>query len=84
MGLPEAKAALATLKTEVLGIVNLFDRYNLLFNLRKYADNKLQDTASEIKALPPPTNISELKNYIVVDDLGNKYSVDKDGKLTKI
>jgi hypothetical protein len=84
MGLPEAKAAYATLKTELEALTNLFDKYNLLINMKRYTDNKLQQTTNDIKNAPPPAKLSDIKNYYIVDELYNKYTVDKDGNLTKV
>lgn len=84
MGLVEAKTIYQSLKTELDTITNLFDRYNLLLNMKKFVENKIKQTEEAIKVAPPPTNISELKTYYITDELYNRYTVDKDGNLTKI
>ena len=84
MGLVEAKTIYQSLKTELDTITNLFDRYNLLLNMKKFVENKIRLTEEAIKVAPPPTNISELKTYYITDELYNRYTVDKDGNLTKI
>lgn len=85
MGLPEAKAAYTTLKTELDLLTNLFDKYNLLLAMKKFTEAKIIATTKDIKNAPPPSNISELKTYYIQDELFNIYSVDKaTGALTKV
>lgn len=84
MGLPQARTALQALKTELDALTNLFDKYNLLLNIKKYAENQIRQTENDIKAAPPPTNLSELKTYYITDELFNRYTVDAQGNLTKV
>jgi hypothetical protein len=85
MGLPEAKAAYQTLKTELAALTNLFDKYNLLSSMKRYSDTQIKQTSEAIKLAPPPANISELKTYFIQDELFNRYEVDKaTGALTKV
>ena len=85
MGLAQARDIYQALKTELDTITNLFDKYNLLVNIKKFSDNEIRRTAEAIKNAPPPANLSELKTYYITDELGNKYSVDKaTGALTRV
>jgi hypothetical protein len=84
MGLSEAKAAYQALKTELDGLTNLFDKLNLLYSMKKYSDAKVKQTTEAIKLAPPPANLSEIKNYYIVDELFNRYTVDGQGNLTKV
>lgn len=84
MGLPQAKTALQALKVELDALTNLFDKYNLLINIKKYAENQIKQTSEDIKNAPPPTTLSELKTYYITDELFNRYTVDAAGNLTKV
>jgi hypothetical protein len=85
MGLAQAKDLYQALKTELDTITNLFDKYNLLVNIKKFSDNEIRRTATAIQNAPPPANLSELKTYFITDELGNKYAIDKaTGALTRV
>jgi uncharacterized UPF0160 family protein len=84
MGLAQARDLYQALKVELDTITNLFDKYNLLLNMKKFVENKIKQTEEAIKVAPPPTNITELKTYYITDELYNRYTVDKDGNLTKV
>jgi hypothetical protein len=84
MGLPEAKAAYQTLKTELAALTNLFDKYNLLLAMKRYSENQSKQAIEAIK-LAPATNLSELKTYYIMDEANNRYEIDKaTGALTKV
>lgn len=77
MGLAKARDIYQSLKLELDTINNLFDKYNLLLNIKKYSDNQIRVTDNAIKSALPPSNISELATYFVKDELGRTYEIDK-------
>jgi len=83
MGLPEAKLAWQTIKTELAAMTNLYEKVDLLKTIRGYAEDQMRLTADAIKQAPAPAKLADLGVYYIADVNYNLYSVDKDGNLTK-
>ena len=81
MGISELYKELAS---AIVSSTDKAEKYSVLLDMRDFSAEQIPLAKEEAKELPPPSKLSDLSSYYVIDDLNNKYEVDEAGNLTKI